>query len=358
MYFYIPVKIYEETDCIHNHKKELSALGTKALLVTGRHSSRLNGSLDDVIKALESEGRSCTVFDETEENPSIETVMKAREAGLSSGADFVVGIGGGSPMDAAKAIALMMYHKEQGADYLFQKGADSTALPIAAVPTTCGTGSEATPFSILTIHEKRTKSSLPHRIFPVLSLLDAGYLASAPKKVLADTAIDALGHFIESYINANATDYSRMCVTEGLSVWSRSRDVISGVREAGLSDYRNMLNASTMAGMAISHTGTSLPHGLSYFVTYENGTAHGKSIGRFLAGYLRAADKRDRDFILSGAGFDSPDDFEQFYGAVCGKEELSLSLKETAVNNMLSNPDKLKNCPFPVNREVLLQLME
>lgn len=358
MYFYIPVKIYEEENCILNHKKELLSLGTKALLVTGRRSSRLNGSLDDVIRALDSLNIPSALYDEIEENPSIETVMKARDAGLAAGADFVIGIGGGSPMDAAKAIALMMYHKNHGPEYLYQKGADSTALPVAAVPTTCGTGSEATPFSILTIHEKRTKSSLPHRIFPSLSLLDARYLATAPKKVLSDTAIDALGHFIESYINTNATDYSRMCVTQGLTIWSRSLDVLSGAKEAGLSDFKNMLNASTMAGMAISHTGTSLPHGLSYFVTYENGTSHGKSIGRFLTGYLRASDEKDRDFLLTNAGFENLDAFERFYQAACGKEALSPPVKETAANGVLSAPEKLKNCPFPVNEEVLYQMME
>lgn len=358
MYFYLPVKIYEEENCIHNHRKELAALGAKALLVTGRRSSRLNGSLDDVIKALESEGRSYTVFDEIEENPSIETVMKARDTGLAAGADFVIGIGGGSPMDAAKAIALMMHHREEGADYLYRKGADSTSLPVAAVPTTCGTGSEATPFAILTIHEKRTKASMSHKVFPTLSLLDARYLSTAPKKVLNDTAVDALGHFIESYINANATDYSRMCVTEGLSVWGRSRSVLTGAREACLQDYRNMLNASMMAGMAITHTGTSLPHGLSYYVTYENGTAHGKSVGRFLCGYLKAAGKKERDFILAGAGFESLDDFEAFYQAVCGREVLTDSMKVLAAEGILSNPEKLKNCPFPVDKQILYQIME
>ncbi|MCB6607527.1 iron-containing alcohol dehydrogenase family protein [[Clostridium] symbiosum] len=358
MYFYIPVKIYEEENCITNHKKELSSLGTKALLVTGKRSSRLNGSLGDVMKALESEGRSFTVFDEIEENPSIETVMAARDAGLAAGADFVVGIGGGSPMDAAKAIALMMYHKDKGADYLYEKDADSTALPVAAVPTTCGTGSEATPFAILTIHEKRTKSSLPHKIFPALALLDAKYLSTAPKKVLCDTAVDALGHFIESYINSNASDYSRMFVTEGLSVWGRSRDVLTGKREAKLQDYRNMLNASTMAGMAITHTGTSLPHGLSYYVTYEQGTAHGKAIGRFLCGYLKAAGEKERELILSRAGFDGLKDFEQFYDTVCGKESLSDALKEMAAEGVLSSPEKLNNCPFAVDKAILYRIME
>lgn len=76
-------------------------------------------------------------------------VMQVRDMGIRENVDFVIGIGGGSPMDAAKAIALMIYHKDKDADYLYQQG-DSTALPIVEVPTTCGTGSEVTPISVLT----------------------------------------------------------------------------------------------------------------------------------------------------------------------------------------------------------------
>ena len=121
-------------------------------------------------------------------------------------------------MDAAKAIALMIYHKDKDADYLYQQG-DSTALPIVEVPTTCGTGSEVTPISVLTIHAKRTKSSIPHRIFPQYALVDGKYLASAPKKILVNTSVDSLGHLIESYINLGASPFSRMISEYGMALW-------------------------------------------------------------------------------------------------------------------------------------------
>lgn len=103
----------------------------------------------------------------------------------------------------------MIYHKDKDADYLYQQG-DSTALPIVEVPTTCGTGSEVTPISVLTNHAKRTKSSIPHRIFPQYALVDGKYLASAPKKILVNTSVDSLGHLIESHINLGASPFSRM----------------------------------------------------------------------------------------------------------------------------------------------------
>lgn len=143
----------------------------------------------------------------------------------------------------------MIYHKDKDADYLYQQG-DSTALPIVEVPTTCGTGSEVTPISVLTIHAKRTKSSIPHRIFPQYALVDGKYLASAPKKILVNTSVDSLGHLIESHINLGASPFSRMISEYGMALWK-------DVKPALLSDHvtdedrDRMMLTSTLAGMAI-----------------------------------------------------------------------------------------------------------
>ena len=155
MKLYMPTKVYNEKGCVRQHSQELAALGTKALLVTGKHSSRVNGSLQDVKDALNREQVSYVVFDGIEENPSVATVMRATALGLSEKVDFVIGIGGGSPMDASKAIALMIANPEKKADFLYEtdaavKQAANKALTVAAVPTTAGTGSEVTPYAILT----------------------------------------------------------------------------------------------------------------------------------------------------------------------------------------------------------------
>ena len=144
MMLYMPTKVYQEKKCVENHSRELAALGTSALIVTGKHSSRINGSLEDVKNALERERIPYTVFDEVEENPSVETVKKAASLGLSAGADFVIGIGGGSPMDAAKAVALLIANPERDTDFLYQKvrpesgvhssGGVRPAVPVAEVP--------------------------------------------------------------------------------------------------------------------------------------------------------------------------------------------------------------------------------
>ena len=112
MYFYLPTRIYSERDSVKKHGNEWACLGRKALIVTGKSSAE-NGALQDVIEALEKQGTSYFVFDETQQNPSVELVLEIRETGIEQQVDFVVGIGGGSPMDAAKAVALMLAHSDK-----------------------------------------------------------------------------------------------------------------------------------------------------------------------------------------------------------------------------------------------------
>lgn len=385
MRFAMPVTVYEEEKCVRNHPGVFAAAGKKALLVTGRHSADRNGAAADVLSVLEELGITSVRFREVEENPCVDTVMRARELGLSKGADFVVGIGGGSAMDAAKAIALMMRHPEEDADYLYGSR-DASRVPLILVPTTCGTGSEVTPVSVLTLPERKTKASTPHPLFADAALIDGRYLAFAPEKVIRNTAIDALGHLFESYLNADATDYSRMCVDAGLRIWSRSRDVLlrsaaisedvtvlpahgtetSGCGDAGqdtdasriytAEDYANLMRASTLAGMAIAQTGTALPHGLSYPITFDLHMAHGRAVGYFEAGYLAAASEEESLYLLHTAGFENLAALQDFYEAMCGSARIPAAELEHAVDMLCENPAKLAKAPFRCDRGVLRRI--
>ena len=258
--------------------------------------------------------------------------------------------------DAAKAIAVMSSNSTADAGFLY-RDVPCSALPIAAVPTTCGTGSEVTGVSVLTIHEKKTKSSIAYRIFPELALVDAKYLEQAPVKVLHNTAMDALCHLCESYVNASATDYSRMCAVKGLEVWSRSKAFLSdSSAEATAETYANLLRTSTFAGMAIAQTGTSLPHGLSYGLTYYLGVPHGQACGQFQAGYLAEADPADAELVVKTAGFESIEDLNDFFAASCGVVDVPEDTLEAIVAQLAANPAKLKAAPFDVDLEVLRRI--
>ena len=358
--FYMPVKVYEENNAIANHAKEIAAFGRKALIVTGRRSAFANGSYPDLTAALESQGVDHVVFNEVEENPSVHTIMKARDFGLAANVDFVIGIGGGSPLDASKAIALMIKKADKDAGYLYKPDGDSETLPIVAIPTTCGTGSEVTPVSVLTDTDKQIKKSIPHKIFANLALLDGKYLKNAPRRVLCNTAFDALTHLIESYLNSKATDYSRMCVDAGLKIWARSQPVIRGEKAADDADLLNMLRASMMAGMAIAHTATTIPHGLSYAVTTHLGVPHGMATAYFTAGYLTEAPETDRDYLLGTAGFASIEDFRETYHASCGQiqadEDRLREVLDTVAAELAGNPAKMALAPFDVTPEIVRKI--
>ena len=356
MFFYIPVKVYCEDECVRAHADELAALGKKALLVTGKSSAFKNGAIADIEAALSAHGKGWTIFNEVEENPSVETVLKGRDRGLAEGADFVIGVGGGSPMDAAKAIALLLGHEGAGAEYLYDSSADSSAVPLVCIPTTCGTGSETTANAVLTRRELHTKGAIPHRLFASLALLDGKYLQHAPRRVICDTAVDALSHLYESFLNVRTTDLSRMCVDAGLRIWSRNREALLSGAPLELKSCNEMLLASALAGMAVAHAATTIPHALSYTLTVETGMPHGKACGYFLSAFLREADPADAAWLLQTSGFEDIDDFEAFYRAVSGQEEVSADILEQAVAAALANPAKLADAPFLADEAVLRRI--
>ncbi len=352
MNFYMPTQVYQEKGAVKRHGDELVAYGKRALIVTGGHSSKVNGALADVISVLEAHSMEYIVYDRIGENPSIAMVMDAAGIGRDQGADFVIGVGGGSPMDAAKAIALMILNRDSAQEVLYQPMA-LRALPVVAVPTTCGTGSEVTPYAILTRDDIQTKQSICHRIFPKLALVDPGYPKSAPSAVLTNTAIDALGHLIESYFHADATEYSRMLAVQGMEIWGTGRDILLGM-EPEEADYDSMMLASSLAGMAIAHTGTSLPHGLSYYLTYHKEIPHGKAVGYFLPGYLNLfVEEMDVEvmMVLRMLGFGSWEQFTGFIRECIGTLKITESEKDAMLDEIMNSHRKLASVPIAITKE-------
>ena len=381
MKLFMPTKVYSEKNCVENHSRELAALGTKALVVTGKHSSRINGSLEDVTKALERENIPYMVYDEIEENPSVETVMKAASLGITEGTDFVIGVGGGSPMDASKAIALMIANPEHDERLLYTRtqvspdGPVYPALPVAEIPTTAGTGSEVTPYAILTRNvlpdivlttipeadaqaafshlEKKTKQSISHSVFPALALVDVSYLQTVSRSGCINTAVDTLAHLIESHLNANSTEYSRIYSEMGLRTWARIKDKLLRY-EIGEEERQALMRACTLGGMAIAHTGTSLPHGLSYPVTCEMGLPHGKAVGIFLPGFIRNYGNQEEAMkVLSLLDFGGEQTFSEYIRQLLGEVSIAEDLWERTMDELLANPAKLKNYPFMIDKEKL-----
>ncbi|MBE5921813.1 MAG: iron-containing alcohol dehydrogenase [Lachnospiraceae bacterium] len=358
MRFYIPTKIFSEEQCVVNHSLDIAAYGKKALIVTGRNSAKSSGAFADVLSALGQEEVDSVLFDEIEENPSIETVMRAAQFGLREQVDFVIGIGGGSPLDAAKAIAMMIANPDEDERLLYDGTKPTKNLPVVAVPTTAGTGSEATPYSILTIHKSRTKKSLPHMIFPDLALVDGRYLTSISQSGMVYTAVDTLAHLIESCLNTHATGYSRMLSEYGLKLWAKAKFLLNHQpNDLEPAERFLLMEASTVAGMAISHTGTSLPHGLSYMLTYEYGIPHGKAVGVFLPNFLEAyLDVSDVENVLKLLGFEDLDEFRLFLTRLLGEINIPEEVLLANGKTVLANQGKMANYPFPMSEEEMADI--
>lgn len=389
------IPTYLEINVIKNHKEEIARLGRNALIVTGNNSSKANGSLSCLEEVLTGTGTKYAIYDHVLENPSVENIMEARNIGVSKGCDFVIGLGGGSAMDAAKAISILLFYNKESSDFLYRAPekdylddeGQTICFPVVEIATTCGTGSEATGVSVLSRNDLQTKKSLPHRVYPSLALMDPTYLMYAPYKIIRNTAIDVMSHLIESYINTGATAQSKELVIKGLKLWSRGKDIILGKRQVGyvknehpnnVTDYirrsqnpelakadevtdlkmlSDMLLASNIAGQAIAITGTSLPHALSYRLTYLKNVPHGPATGIFQPGFMSYADERTVRTLLRAMDFQTLDDLKAFLGKTCDLgniSELDYSIiVENSIKDILSEPARIKKVPYPVNREVL-----
>ncbi len=355
MMLFMPTLVYSERNCVKNHADEIAMFGNKVMIVTGKNSSRVNGSLQDVIDVLNSKKIEYIIFDDIEENPSIETVMKARNIGVRENVDFVIGIGGGSPLDASKAIAMMIKNNDRDESVLYQSE-KLEALPVVTVPTTAGTGSEVTPYAILTIHAKRTKKSISHRIYPVMALLDSKYLKTQGRNTLINTAVDALAHLVESYLNANSNKLNRTYSEKGLRIYGEVKDALLKY-EITDDIYDKLLDMAMIAGIAITHTATSIPHGLSYAITYEMGVPHGKAVGMFLGGYVENYKNiQDVDNVMNMLGFNDAKSFRMYLNELLGTVDVSKDIMDRNIEDLLSNKAKLKNYPFEITADELRQM--
>lgn len=287
--YYMPTKVICGRDCVQAQGEQLKALGASALIVTGKSSAR-NGALADVLAALDKNGQTATVFDRVTPNPTVACVREGEALLKASGADFVVAVGGGSPMDAAKAIATLAV-QDRPDEEIFAGGYEARALPMAHVPTTAGTGSEVTPYAILTNDAGETKTSITSpAMFPRLAFLDGKYMAQLPAASAVNTALDAFSHAVEGMLSRNATPLSDLLARESLRILYPLLPAAAGAPTPEERDA--LLYASMLAGMTIAQSGTTAVHGMGYYLTYFYGIDHGRANGLLLGGALRLCEAK------------------------------------------------------------------
>lgn len=280
---FMPVKLVTGAGCVRASAKELAKLGRVCLIVTGKSAARVSGALRDVTETLEMNGQKWLLFDEIGQNPKLTECMAAARKAIAGGADFILGIGGGSALDAAKCVAVLAANPGLTQAQLYAFDWANPPLKIVAVGTTAGTGSEVTKVSVITTPDGRKKSFHHEGIFPALALGDPTYTMSLPPMVTRATAVDALAHCAESFFSRAANHISRMYAVEGIRLLLPVMRMMAenGCEELDYTTREQLYCASVYGGLAINVTGTCFPHTMGYLLTESFGIPHGTACAVF-----------------------------------------------------------------------------
>lgn len=291
--FYMPTKIHSGIGCVKGNEGAF-LLGKRCVIVTGKTSARMSGALGEVCEILDKNGIGYTIFDKIGENPAISTCFEGGRAAADFCAEFVIGIGGGSALDASKAISAYAANPQitvkediYNADALVNK-----SLPIIAIPTTAGTGSEVNPYAVLTLDGGVKKKTFNNPMsYPVHAFLDVRYTMSLSPKYTLSTALDAFCHAVESYLSPKSTAISEMFALYAAKlIWRNINEIYVG-GDVDMLLKEELLHASCAAGIAINTTGTGFPHPLGYSVTLLHGLPHGMACALFCGEYLSYNEK-------------------------------------------------------------------
>ena len=286
-WFKIPPKIYFEYDSIQ-YLQDMEGI-SRAFIVSDPMMVKL-GYVDKVLYYLNKRSETChfTIFSDVESDPDVETVMRGVEEMRHFQPDVIIALGGGSAMDAAKGMWLFYEHPETSFDGLRQKFMDIRKRVVrfphlekckmVAIPTTSGTGSEVTAFTVITDKTKGIKYPLAdYAVTPNVAIIDPQFVLTLPKRATADTGMDVLTHAIEAYISNMANDY-----TDGLALQAMDL-VFTYLKRAydnGPSDLKareKMHNASCIAGMAFTNAFLGLNHSMAHKLGGDYHIPHGRA---------------------------------------------------------------------------------
>lgn len=239
--------------------------GKKAMIVMGGGSMKRFGFLQKIEDNLKEAGMEVTVFDGVESDPSVETVMKGAKAMEEFNPDWIIGLGGGSPIDAAKAMWIFYEHPE----FKFEKAIIPFGLPklrnkakFVAIASTSGTATEVTAFSVITDYKAKIKYPLADfEITPDIAIVDPDLAETMPQKLVAHTGMDAMTHAIEAYVSTSADNFSDPLALKAIEM---VRDYIKKSYDGDMDARKEMHDAQCLAGMAFSNVSLGIVHSMAH----------------------------------------------------------------------------------------------
>jgi len=275
--FRAPTRIVFGNNVVEKLGMELKSRGAERIFLVTDNGVVHAGLLDRIMEVIEKSSIGCDVFEKVEANPSLKTVTQGAEMYRSRRYDGIVALGGGSPIDAAKAIGVKATHEGDVIDYtrLVGKPVRNITPLLIAIPTTSGTGSEVTWSSVLSDPDKKVKTSIksPY-LAPYLALIDPLLTRTMPPLVTAFTGMDALTHAVEAYLSIKATTISDTLALKAVElIGSNLRAAVGNGNN--MEARANMMLASTLAGMAFSNSSVCLVHAVAHALGGQFNIAHG-----------------------------------------------------------------------------------
>ncbi|MDR3561862.1 MAG: iron-containing alcohol dehydrogenase [Negativicutes bacterium] len=298
--------------------EEAKRCGRKALIVTSGSSGR-TGLLAKVVDLIKQAGVECVVFDQVKANPLTTMAHAGAALAKTERCDVVVGLGGGSAMDAAKAIAFMAVNDGDVSEYIYGKPG-SGALPVILITTTAGTGSEGNNVAVLTNPENNDKKGLKSPfLYAKASIIDPELLLTLPQRAIAGPGLDAMFHAIEAYVARRSNPITAMMALQAISWLTESLPAVYH-DSSNIEAWERVSLANTLAGMAIDASGTTLAHGLEHPVSGLFDVAHGEGLAALIVPFM--------EFSYSAA----PEKFAMI-AKIMGEEVAGLSDEQAAAKS-------------------------
>ncbi|WAM31909.1 iron-containing alcohol dehydrogenase [Caldicellulosiruptor naganoensis] len=261
----------------------------KVILITGKSSYKISGAWDVVRPALEEKKVDFCIYDKVGPNPTVDMIEEAVEMAKSFGAQAVIGIGGGSPIDTAKSVAVLLEYKDRNARELYeQKFAPEKAVPIIAINLTHGTGTEVDRFAVATIPEKNYKPAIAYDcIYPLYSIDDPQLMTKLDKTQTVAVTVDALNHITEASTTLVASPYSILTAQETVRLIAKYLPVAINEPQNLIARYY-LLYASALAGISFDNGLLHLTHALEHPLSaVKPELPHGLGLGALLPAIIK-----------------------------------------------------------------------
>ncbi len=275
VYFSMQAKIYFESGGLEKYLPEIKNYGRKVLIVSGKNFIFRSGLYDRLSKILSDRKIEQVLYSDVNPEPDTYDVERGSRICRKENCDCILAVGGGSAIDVGKSIAVLSTNSGAIRDYFGEREYENEPLPVIAVPTTCGTGSEVTRFAVIVDREGRTKKTISsEKIIPKMSILDSDLLQTLPQKLVMATGMDAFSHSAESFLSARADHISKLFAKDSLKLLKKF--LPEAYREPDNVNARERIFlASLLAGFSINRTGTIVVHGMGYSLTIKRNIHHG-----------------------------------------------------------------------------------